>query len=67
MTPIAGAPAEHKIIQDAANESRAYQRQVSRAAAQVAVNELEAEGMQYNEMSAAEHQRMGRVAKPVSE
>jgi len=60
-------PAEQKIMQDAANESRAYQRQVSRTAAQSAVNELKAKGMQYNEMSTAEHERMRQMVKPVSE
>src|SRR3954468_2634738 len=61
------SPAEQKIMQDAANEARAYQRQVSRAAAQKAVGELQAKGMQYNEVSAAEQARMRQIAKPVTE
>jgi TRAP-type C4-dicarboxylate transport system substrate-binding protein len=55
------------MMQDAANEARAYQRQVSRAAAQKAVGELQAKGMQFNEMSASEQARMRQIAKPVAE
>ena len=61
------SPVEQKILQDAANEARSYQRQVSRAAAEKAVGELQAKGMQYNEPSAAELARMGSIAKPVTE
>ncbi|RYZ12741.1 MAG: TRAP transporter substrate-binding protein [Comamonadaceae bacterium] len=61
------SPAEQKIMTDAANESRGYQRQVSRAAAQKAVGELQAKGMQYNEPSAAEQGRMRQVARPVTD
>ena len=48
------SPAEQKIMNDAANEARGYQRQVSRAAAQKAVGELQAKGMQFNEVAPAE-------------
>lgn len=58
---------EQRILTEAANESRAYQRQTSRAAAQRAVAELQAKGMQFNELSAAEQQRMSQVAKPVTD
>ncbi|CAN5825225.1 TRAP transporter substrate-binding protein [soil metagenome] len=61
------SPAEQKIMNDAATETRAYQRQVSRAAAQKAVGELQAKGMQYNELSATEQGRMRQVAKPVTD
>jgi len=61
------SPAEQKILKDAANESRAYQRQVSRAAAQRAVGELQAKGMQFNELGAAEQRRMSQAAKPVTD
>ena len=61
------SPAEQKIMTDAANESRAYQRQASRAAAQKAVGDLQAKGMQYNEMSPAEQARMRQIAKPVTD
>ena len=61
------SPVEQKIMQDAANEARTYQRQVSRAAAQKAVAELQAKGMQYNEVSAEQQARMRDIAKPVTE
>jgi TRAP-type transport system periplasmic protein len=61
------SPTEQKILQDAAIEARDYQRQVSRAAAEKAVGELTAKGMQFNEVSAAEQERMHQIAKPVVE
>ena len=61
------SPAEQKIMTDAANESRAYQRQVSRAAAQKAVGELQARGMQFNEVAPAEQARMRQIVKPVTD
>ena len=61
------SPAEQKIMLDAANESRSYQRQASRAAAQKAVSELQAKGMQFNEVASAEQARMAQVAKPVTD
>jgi len=59
------SPAEQKIMNDAANETRPYQRQVSRAAAAKAVAELQAKGMQFNEVAPAELNRMRDIAKPV--
>src|SRR3954464_7722621 len=61
------SPAEQKILNEAAAESRGYQRQVSRAAAQKAVGELQAKGAQFNELTPAEQARMRTVAKPVIE
>lgn len=58
---------EKKIMNDAANETRAYQRQVSRSAAQKAVSELQTKGMQYNELTATEQGRMRQIAKPVTD
>lgn len=58
-------PAEQKWMQEAADESRGYQRQVSRATAQRAVGELKAKGMQYNDVAPAEQARMRQIAKPV--
>ena len=60
-------PAEQKAMVEAADESRVYQRQVSRAAAQKAVGELQAKGMQYNELNPAEQRRMAEIAKPVTD
>ncbi|MFI5446918.1 TRAP transporter substrate-binding protein [Polaromonas sp. UC242_47] len=58
---------EKKIMNEAANEARGYQRQVSRAAAQKAVGELQAKGMQYNELSAEQQERMRQIARPVTD
>jgi tripartite ATP-independent transporter DctP family solute receptor len=58
---------EQKILTDAAKEAQTYQRQVSRQAAQSAVTELQAKGMQFNEPSKAELQRMSQIVKPVSD
>lgn len=58
-------PAEQKLMNDAANEARGYQRQVSRAAAQRAVGDLQAKGLQFNEVTPAEQARMRQIAKPV--
>ena len=60
-------PAEQKMMNEAADETRSYQRQVSRAAAQKAVGELQAKAMQYNQISPAEQKRMAQIAKPVTE
>ena len=60
-------PAEQKMMNEATDETRSYQRQVSRAAAQKAVGELQAKGMQYNQISPAEQKRMAQIAKPVTE
>jgi len=61
------SPTEQKILQDAALEARDYQRQVSRAAAEKAVGELQAKGMQFNAVAPAEQQRMSEIARPVTE
>jgi tripartite ATP-independent transporter DctP family solute receptor len=60
-------PTEQKWMQEAANEARGYQRQVSRAAAQKAVGELQSKGMVYNEVAPAELARMRAIVKPVAE
>lgn len=59
------SPAEQKMMHEAADETRGYQRQVSRAAAQKAVGDLQAKGMAYNEIAPAELARMQQIAKPV--
>ncbi|URI06426.1 TRAP transporter substrate-binding protein [Aquincola tertiaricarbonis] len=61
------SPAEKKAMNDAANEARSYQRTTSRAAAQKAVAELQAKGMQYNELSPAAQNAMSAIAKPVTD
>lgn len=59
------SPAEQKMMQDAARESRTYQRQVSRAVAAKAVGELQARGMQVNTLAPAEVQRLQAAVQPV--
>jgi len=61
------SPAEKKVMNDAADEARGYQRQASRAAAQKAVADLQGKGMQYNEVAPAEQARMRQIAKPVTD
>jgi tripartite ATP-independent transporter DctP family solute receptor len=61
------SPAEQKVLQEAANEARAYQREVSRAAAGKAVAELQAKGMQYNEIAPGEQARMRQIATSATE
>jgi tripartite ATP-independent transporter DctP family solute receptor len=58
-------PQEQKWMQEAADETRGYQREVSRAAAQKALGELQAKGMQYNTLTPAEQMRMREIAQPV--
>ena len=55
---------EQKILREAAVEARDYQRKISVEAAQKAVGELQAAGMQFNELSPAEQERMRQVVQP---
>ena len=61
------SPAERRIMQEAAVEARAYERQVARAAADRDLAELKAKGMQVNELAPAELARMREILKPVSD
>jgi len=56
---------EQKLVQDAALEARDYQRKISRDAAQKAIGELRAKGMQVNEVPPAELGRMRQMVRPV--
>jgi tripartite ATP-independent transporter DctP family solute receptor len=60
-------PAEQKWMREASDEARGYQRQVSRAAAQKAVGDLQSRGAQFNEVAPAEQERMRRIAQPVAD
>ncbi|KAF1018718.1 MAG: 2,3-diketo-L-gulonate-binding periplasmic protein YiaO [Paracidovorax wautersii] len=60
-------PTEQQWMREAADETRGYQRQVSRAAAQKAVGELQAKGAQFNQVAPAEQTRMREIAKPVTD
>ena len=59
------SPVEQKLVQDAALEARDYQRKISRDAAQKAVGELRAKGMQVNEVPPAELGRMRQMVRPI--
>jgi TRAP-type C4-dicarboxylate transport system substrate-binding protein len=59
------SPVEQKLIQEAATEAQNYQRVVSREASGRAVSELQAKGMVFNELPAAELARMRAAVKPV--
>lgn len=61
------SPAEQKILKDAFVEARDYQRKISVEAAHKAVDELKAAGMQFNEVSPAEQDRMRQAVKPTIE
>ena len=61
------SPVEQRLMQEAANEARGFQRQTSRATAQKAVAELQAKGMQFNEVASAEQARMRDIAKPMTD
>jgi TRAP-type transport system periplasmic protein len=61
------SPVEQEILQGAATEARAYQRQISREQAQKAVAGLKAAGMEVNELTAAELDRMREKTKPIGE
>jgi tripartite ATP-independent transporter DctP family solute receptor len=61
------SPAEKKILQEAALESAAFQRKVSRDAAAGQLNELKKAGMTVTELSPAELNRLRDKMKPVVE
>jgi tripartite ATP-independent transporter DctP family solute receptor len=58
---------ERKILLDAANETKPYQREVSRSLDQKAVDVLKKEGMTITEISPEERNRMREKLKPVIE
>ena len=58
---------EQKILRDAFVEARDYQRKISVEAANKAVDELKSAGMQYNDVSPAEQERMRQAVKPTIE
>lgn len=58
---------EKKILQDAADEARQYQRQISRERNAKGIEELKAKGMLINELPAAELAKMREKSKPVVE
>ncbi len=61
------SPDEKKILQDAANEARDYQRKVAREMTQKSRDFLIKQGMQINDIAPQEIARMREKVKPVTE
>jgi tripartite ATP-independent transporter DctP family solute receptor len=59
------APADRKVLQEAATESAAYQRTQSRAQLQAGLEDLRKGGMQVSELPAAEITKLRDKMKPV--
>ena len=55
------------MIREAIAETRDYQREQTRLAAEKSLAELKAKGMQFNEIAPAEYVRMQDATKPVIE
>ena len=60
-------PAEHKILVDAANEAKPYQRKVSRDAEAKALDTIKAAGLKVNEVSPTEIERMREKVQPAAD
>ena len=58
---------EQKMLRDSFAETREYQRDQTKLAAEKALGELTAKGMQFNEIAPAEYVRMQDATKPVVE
>jgi len=61
------SPEEQKMMRDSYAETRAYQAEQTRIAADKALNELKAKGMAFNEIAPAEYARMQEATKGVIE
>ena len=61
------SPAERKIISDAANETRAFQRKISREMEGKAIEAIKKQGTIVTEITSAERARMREMTKPVAE
>src|SRR3954468_3963156 len=61
------SPTEQRIMHEAANEARGYQRTASRAAAQKSLADLQGTGMVYNEGAPADAGRLRALPKPVTD
>ena len=59
------SPAEQKMMQEAYNESRAYQKEQTRLQTEKALSELQAKGMTYNAVAPEELERMRKAVQPV--
>jgi TRAP-type C4-dicarboxylate transport system substrate-binding protein len=61
------SPDERKVIQDAANESRAFRRTTARNQDASAVEALKAAGVQVDDITPQERSRLREKAKPVTD
>jgi TRAP-type transport system periplasmic protein len=61
------SPAEQRMMREAYDESRDYQREQTRQQTEKALSELQAKGMQHNEVGRPELERMRQAAQPVVE
>ena len=61
------SPEEQKMLRDTYAETLKYQRDETRRAADSALGELQAKGMQFNAIAPAEYARMQAAVKPVVE
>ncbi len=58
---------ERRILVDAANEAKTYQRKFSRDAAAKALDTIKAAGVKFNQVSPAEIDRMRDKVKPAAD
>ena len=58
---------ERKVVQDVGDRTRQYQRTVSREMVQQSLQDLQGKGMQVNELSPAEMEKVRDRVKPVIE
>lgn len=61
------SPTEQRIIREAADESKAYERKISREILAKAIEDLRANGMQVDEWPQSEIDRMREVSRPIVE
>ena len=61
------SPVEQKMMREAYEESRGYQKEQTRLQTEKALSELQAKGMQYNTVAPEELERMRKAVQPVVE
>ena len=59
------SPTEQRMMREAYEESRGYQKEQTRLQTEKALSELQAKGMTYNAVAPAELERMRKAAQPV--
>jgi TRAP-type C4-dicarboxylate transport system substrate-binding protein len=59
------SPTEQRMMREAYEESRGYQKEQTRLQTEKALSELQAKGMQYNAVAPAELERMRKATQPV--